>query len=418
MIPRERVRTAINHRLPDRVPIDLGSTPVTGISASTYAKLRKALNLPEKPVKVEEPFQMLAEVDMDVREKLGIDTIGLQLPITLFGFKNENWKQWKLFDGTEVLVSEHFQISEDENGDLLIYPCGDRTVPPCAKMPKEGFYFDVIVRQELIDESNLNPKEFAEQFSIYTDEDLKYLQKTADEFYRNTDLSIIGCFWQGGFGDIALVPGPSLKKPKGIRDPKEWYVVHMTHPEYIKCIFEIQSDIALKNLKLYKDAVGDKIDVIVMSGTDFGTQCGLFISPDMYRSLYKPFHKIVNEWVHKNTKWKIFYHSCGSIVEILDDFVEIGVDIINPVQCSANGMDPKFLKEKYGDKFVFWGAGVDTQKTLPFRTPKEVEEEVKERIEIFGTKGGFVFNTIHNIQQGVPVENIIAMFNCLKRNET
>lgn len=137
--------------------------------------------------------------DMDVREKLGIDTIGLQLSITLFGFKNENWKPWRLFDGVEVLVSEHFQISKDKNGDLLLYPCGDITVLPSAKMSKEGFYFDCIVRQEPIDESNLNPKEFAEQFSIYTDEDLKYLQKTVNELYINTDLSIVGNFWQGGF---------------------------------------------------------------------------------------------------------------------------------------------------------------------------------------------------------------------------
>ena len=415
MTSRERIRKAINHEESDRIPIDMGSTPVTGIAASTYTKLREALGLARRRVKVIEPFQILAEVDTEVMDKIGIDTIGLQLPTNLFGFKNEDWKAWKLFDGTEVLVPGLFITKQDKEGNLLLYPGGDTSAPPSGKMPKGGYYFDGIVRQETINESHLDPHEWVkDQYSLYTEEELRYLEKTAKNLYQNSDLSLVGSFFQGGFGDIALVPGLNVKYPKGIRNPQEWIMAHALHPEYIKGIFSLQCEIAVQNLNLYREAVGDKIDVIAVSGTDFGTQNASSISLDMYRDIYKPFHKIVNEWIHKNTPWKIFYHTCGSIVSLLDDLIETGVDILNPVQCSAAGMDPVFLKEKYGHKLVFWGGGVDTQRTLPFGTPEEVREEVTQRCRIFGKKGGFVFNTIHNIQPKTPIENIIAMFEVVK----
>jgi len=236
------------------------------------------------------------------------------------------------------------------------------------------------------------------------------LEKTAEDLYKNTEFSIVGRFIDAGFGDIAHVPGASIKYPKGIRDSQKWIMAHVEHPEYIKGIFEYQYEIALKNLELSYEAVGDKIDVIMVSGTDFGSQNGPFISPDMYREIYKPFHEKINKWIHQNTSWKTFYHSCGSVVAFLDDFIEAGVDILNPVQCSAKGMDPFMLKEKYAEKLVFWGGGVDTQKTLPFGTPEQVKREVSERCRIFGKGGGYVFNAIHNIQQKVPIENLIAMF--------
>lgn len=415
MTSRERIKKAINHEKTDRIPLDLGSTLTTGIQASIYAKLRKALGLKDWPPKIIDPYQMLAEVEPGVMEKLGIDTTGLGLPTNLFGFKNENWKPWKLFDGTKVMVPEKFTTTKDNEGNIYLYPQGDISVFPSAKMPKGGYYFDVLVRQGPIDEARLDPQEWVkDQYSVYTEEELRYLEETAEDLHRNTELSIIGSFWQGGFGDIALVPGPSIKKPKGIRDPQKWIMAHIEHPEYIKGIFEFQCEIAMENLKLYYQAIGDKIDVVVVSGTDFGTQNGAFISPDMYRDMYKPFHKRVNDWIHKNTPWKIFYHTCGSIVSLLDDFVEVGVDILNPVQCSAKGMDPHMLKKKYGDKLVFWGGGVDTQKTLPFGTAEEVRREVRERCRIFGEGGGYVFNTIHNIQTGVPTENLIAMFETVR----
>ena len=153
-----------------------------------------------------------------------------------------------------------------------------------------------------------------------------------------------------------------------------------------------------------------------MSGTDFGSQNGPFISSAAYRELYKPLHKAMNDWVHQHTNWKTFFHTCGSIVAFLDDFHEAGVDILNPVQISAKGMDPEFLKTKYGDKFVFWGGAVDAQHTLPFGTPDQVREEVARNIAIFKPGGGFVFNNVHNIQTGIPIENLVAMFDALKEH--
>ena len=415
MTSRERIKKAINHQEPDRIPLDLGSTSVTGIQPSVYAKLRKALGLKNRPVKVIEPYQMLAEVEMDVIERLGADTIGLRLPSTLFGFKNENWKPWRLFDGTKVMVPEKFITTQDKEGNIYLYPCGETSVPPSGKMSKGGYYFDAITRQQPIDDKNLDPEEWVrQQYSVFSEEEFRYLEKTADSLCKSTDLSIIGEFVDASFGDLALVPGLDTKHPKGIRNLEQWYMAHINHPDYIKGIFELQCEIVLKNLELSYEAVGDKVDVVYLSGTDFGAQNGPFISPDMYREFYKPFYEKINNWVHQNTPWKTFYHTCGSVVAFMDDFVEVGIDILNPVQCSAKGMDPKMLKEKYGDKLVFWGGGVDTQKTLPFGTQEEVRKEVTERCRIFGKGGGYVFNTIHNIQSKVPIENLIAMFQVVR----
>jgi hypothetical protein len=412
---RERVRTALNHKAPDRVPVDLDSSVVTGISASAYGKLRLALGFEPKPVKVWEPFQMLGEVDTEVKEALGVDVVGLEGPTTAFRFPNVNWRPWRPFHGTEVLVSEHFVTTETAEGDTLIYPGGDENAAASGRMPKDGFYFDAIVRQDPIDWEHLDPEEWvSDTFSVYTDAYLEHLRRQADDLYRNTPFSLLGSCAGGSFGDIALVPAPGSKHPRGIRDPQDWYVGHASHPEHIRGIFELQCDIALQNLKLYKEAVGDRIDAVFVSGTDFGSQRGPFISPKMYRDLYKPFHKRLNDWIHANTNWKTFYHCCGSAVAFLDDFIDAGVDILNPVQTSAEGMDPATLKEKYGDRLVFWGGGVDTQRTLQFGSPDEVRAEVKQRLEIFGRGGGYVFNPIHNIQHGTPPENMAAMFEAVK----
>ena len=180
--------------------------------------------------------------------------------------------------------------------------------------------------------------------------------------------------------------------------------------DYIYSLFEKQCEIALKNLEKIYSVVGNKICVTFLTGTDFGTQCGPFISSDMYRDLYQPFHKEINNWIHKNTGWKTFMHSCGSIYKLIPDFIESGFDILNPVQCSASDMNASRLKKEFGDKITFWGGGVDTQKTLPFGSAGEVRDEVKLRMDTFGPGGGFVFNAIHNIQARVPIENLMAMF--------
>ena len=417
MTSRERVRRVLNHQEADRAPVDLASTLVTGIQAGMYAKLKKAMGITEGAIKVYDPFQMLAEVEEPVKQALGVDTFGIQLPTTLFGYTNENWKPFTLFDGTDVLISGHFEYDVLENGDIVQYPKGDRRARPSGRMPKDGFYFDTIVRQEPIDESTLDPKEWVEQtYSLYTEEELRFIEDTSQYYYNNTDYALIGNFWGAGFGDIAIVPGPGILDPKGIRDPQEWYMSTVTRKSYVKEIYQYQFELQMKNLELYQQAAGDRIEVVVMSGTDFGSQNGPFISQAAYRELYKPLHKAMNDWVHQHTNWKTFYHTCGSIVKFLDDFHEAGMDILNPVQISAKGMDPELLKTQYGDKFVFWGGAIDAQHILPFSSPDDVRAEVARNVNIFKSGGGFVFNNVHNIQSGIPVENLLAMFEALHAN--
>ena len=415
MTSRERLRKAIHHQQPDRPPLDLGSTLVTGIQAGAYARLRKALGVTTGVVRVYDPYQMLAEVEEPVKKALGVDTVGIQLPTTMFGYRNENWKPFRMFDGTEVEVSGHFEYDVQPNGDIVQYPKGDRTARPSGRMPEGGYYFDSIVRQEPIDESKLDAAEWvAQTYSLYTQEELRFIEETSRFWYENSDYGLLGNFWGAGFGDIATVPGPGVLNPKGIRDPEEWYVSTLTRKDYVNEIFSLQLELQMKNLVMYRQAAGDRIDVVVMSGTDFGSQNGPFISPDAYREMFKPLHAKMNGWVHQHTKWKTFFHTCGSIVAYMDDFAEAGVDILNPVQISAAGMAPEALKAEYGDRFVFWGGAVDAQHTLAFGNAAEVRAEALKNAKTFGKGGGFVFNNVHNIQATVPTDNILALLKAVQ----
>ena len=416
MNSRQRVSLALDHREPDRVPLDLGGTTTSGMHVSTVYKLRQALKLdePGTPVKVVEPFQMLGEIGPDLMDALGVDVVELKLPTTMFGFKNEGWKPWKTFDGTPVLVPGDFNTELEPDGSLVQYPLGDKTAKPSGVMPKGGWYFDAIIRQGPIDDSNLDVADNLEEFGRISSADLEYLKTEAERLYTETDKAIVGNFVAAGFGDIALVPGINLRNPKGIRDVEEWYVSTVLRRDYIYKVFEGQCEIALYNLEQIYKVVGDKISVLFVSGTDFGTQNGPFMSPAAYQDLYKPFHKEINTWIHRNTSWKTFIHSCGSVRALIPDFIDAGFDILNPVQCSAADMDMYDLKREFGDKITFWGGGVDTQRTLPFGNPEDVRREVSERIKAFGPGGGFIFNSIHNIQALTPVENLLAMYETLR----
>ncbi len=416
MNSRERVHLALEHKEADCVPLDLGGCGQTGMHVSSVYALRQALKLdpPGAPVKVIEPFQMLGEIQPDLQAALGVDAVGLGGVNNFFGYKNEDWKPWTTFDGTPVLVPGLFDTQPDKDGNLYHYAQGDRSYPPSAKMPGGGFYFDSIVRQPPLDENNLNVEDNLEEFGPVSAEDLEHLRVQSAALYTGTDKAIMLVLGGMAFGDIALVPGPMLKNPKGIRDMTEWYMSTVTRQDYVRQIFERQCEIALENLPKIYAAVGDRVSVAWVSGADFGAQNACFISPRSFRSLYKPYMKQINDWIHQNTKWKTFIHSCGSILPIIPDIIEAGFDILNPVQTSAANMDPAVLKERFGDQVTFWGGGVDTQKTLPFGTPDEVRAEVRERLKIFGRNGGFVFATIHNVQARVPVENLLAMYETIR----
>jgi len=400
--------------------MDFGGFFQTGIHVSIVYQLRQALGLdaPGTPVKVVEICQMLGEIAPDLCEIIGGDAVSLHGTGTMFGFPQKEFKEWRMPDGTPVLVPQDFNTHCEPNGDLLQWPGGDHSVPPSGCMPEGGSFFDSIIRQDPLDEARLDPRDNTEEFTRLAAAELGHYRARADQLYRTTDKALI-CQLPGlTFGDIALVPAPFLKRPKGIRDLAEWYMSTISRPAYVQAVFERQAEIAIENLGLLHEAVGDRPTVIRTNGTDFGTQNGPFCSVSKYRELYLPYQKRVNGWIHRHTNWKTLMHCCGGIAPLLDSIIEAEFDILNPVQCSAKGMDPRTLKQRYGDQLVFWGGGVDTQHLLPFGTPPKVRDQVRERVEIFAPGGGFVFGAIHNIVAHTPLANLLALFTALREYRT
>jgi uroporphyrinogen-III decarboxylase len=413
---QERVKNALNHRESDKVPVDFGSTAITGINVSVVYQLRKAYNLNEHPVKVVDCYQMLGEVEDDLAEKLGCDCIALPAYKNLFGFRNDGWKPWTLADGTPVLVPSDFNTAYEAGGGLYQYPQGDTTVPPSGFMPSGGYYFDATNRETPpFDEDNPSLDDNLEEFGRTSDEELRHIQKEAESLRKNTDRAIVSALGGTALGDIAFVPATFMKHPKGIRDITEWYVSLASRQDFLKELFDRQTQIAVENLKLLKQAAGENIDVLVLCGADFGNQTSTMCSPETIREVFLPYYKRMIGWIHANTGWKVFKHCCGAIKPLIPLFIEAGFDILNPVQNSARDMDAQTLKDEFGGSITFWGGGVDTQKTLPFGTPDEVYKQVTERVKIYSKNGGFVFNTIHNTQFGVPVENFLAMIEAVKQ---
>ena len=414
MTSRERLTETIHHREPDRLVVDLGAGGQTGMGVCAVHRLRNALfGDTGYRVKVTEPCQMLGEIDEAIRKALHLDVVGIDPPENMYGFRNERWKPFTMHDGTVVEVPGDFNYTVDDKGAILLYPGGDLTALPRAKMPVGSYFFDAIETGGQAGYDQLNPKDNAEEFGILSPEDVAHFASLAKQFHAETGYGIYMTLPGMAFGDIALVPAPWMKRPRGIRGVEEWYLATLAYPDYVKRVFEIQCEVALKNIELLARAVGDLVQVVFVSGTDFGTQDGLFLSPDTYRDLYKPFQKAVNDKIHELTGWKVFIHTCGAIYELIPDLIEAGFDILNPLQISARGMDPVRLKKEFGRHIVFWGGGIDTQRTLPFGTPGEVYREVRKNIDILAPGGGFVFNAVHNIQSNVPVENILAMFRAL-----
>ena len=365
---------------------------------------------------VDEPLQLLGMVEEDLRQAVGGCVVGVNTGYTIFGYKNRDWKHWTMPNGMDVLVSEEFRTTVDEKGETYLYAKGDTRYPPAGKMPLNGYFFDNITRSDATaDDDDLNAREdYKDDFSILSDEALRYLEDLVNDIYNNTGYGILYNAALCGIGDFALVPGPHVSQPKGIRDLPEFMMAHQLAPDYIHELYEMQLEFAIKNAGLLYQAVGNKMQAVYISGTDFGLQRGPYMSLDAFREFYKPIYTRMNTWVHQHTGWKTFFHSCGSIVTFIPDFIECGVDILNPVQISAEGMDPQTLKSTYGDKLVFWGGGINTQQTLPFGTPEECYSETMRNLSIFAPGGGYVFNTVHNIQGQTPMENMLAMYQAIK----
>jgi uroporphyrinogen decarboxylase len=395
MNSRERVQRAINHEQPDRVPIDLGGTRQSGIAASAYHKLKHLLGI-HTPTRVFDLYQMLAEVERPMLEKFGVDVIGLYRPAIAFGIRNENWKAWRLFDGTPVEVPGQFRPQTESNGDLVLL----RGETPVARMPKNGFYFDRLEKYPgaaHVDVSTFEPP-------LLTDEECEDYRARCEALFQNTEFAIVA----------PMGPPYELFFGLGTGDFSAWMMTLATEPDYVDALYDKLVVAWLENLQRFVQAVGNRVQILQICD-DFGMQQAPFISVNMFRERIMPFYRRGLDWIHKHTKMKVMLHSDGALFPLLPSLIEMGVDILNPVQTSAAGMDPLRLKQEFGSQLVFWGASLDCQRTLPFGSPTEVALEVEEHIRIMAAGGGYVFAPVHNIQAGVPPENVVAMFEAAQR---
>lgn len=413
MTSRDRVKTALGHNVPDIVPVDFGSTSVTGIHCKIVAALRNYYGLEDRPVKIIEPFQMLGEIDEELQDIIGVDCVPVFGPKDMFEIDETQLHEQITPWGQHVLIATGIDLSTDEKGDVYIYAKGDCSFLPSAIMPSNCYFINAIERQGEVDESTLDPQDNLEEFGTLTEEDIDYYIRRTEKAVESGK-AVIASFGGTALGDIAFVPGMGLTDPKGIRNVSEWYMSTIMRQDYVHAVFEKQVDIAIDNYKRLWTALGDRIDVVFTCGTDFGTQDSQFCSIDTFRELWLPHYKRMNSWIHEHTTWKVFKHSCGAIVPILPGLIEAGFDIINPVQINAKDMDSTFLKKEFGSLVTFWGGGIDTQKILPNGTPDQIRDHVLRQCEILGRDGGFVFNAVHNIQANVPIQNVVAMIETLK----
>jgi len=397
MTSRERVLAALSFREPDRVPLDLGGSIMSGIMAHPLAALRRHLGLDYRPVRVYEVFQMLGEVELDLVERLGLDILPVEPSVQFFGLRREGWKPWRLWDGTEVLVPGQFDVELTPDGDWLLHTEGDPRQPVEGRMPKNGFYFDMPSLTAAHDDYAPPPLEQARREHRLETPELDFLASRAEHLRRATDKALfLGCWDCFGLPWVGSIP--------------DFLVLMVSDPGYVKELFAVRTETALENLAKARSYLGDNIDILGLDGTDYGAQNAELFSPELFAELYVPYFRIQNDWVHRHTAWKTWLHTCGSVTGILPHLVEAGVDILNPVQTSAAGMDPGWLKRTFGRRIAFWGGGVDTQRTLPFAPAERVAAEVRERVRLLAPGGGFVFNTIHNVQQGTPPQNVLAAY--------
>ena len=395
MKSRERVIKALNHEEPDRVPIDLGAAAPTGISAMAYNRLKDYLGINAGETKLIDMWQQVAMVEVEIRDRFNVDTIGL--------WPEGEWKDSKLPDGTDCKVPEGWNSKKLEDGSEVQIENGRQI----AKRPSEGIYFDPIYTP-LADAKIEDLDDFVwhSPFSFYKMPDLdkldmfvSNLEERGKFLYDNSDLAIVG-----NFG------GSIFEAAYGLRGFENFMIDLMVNKKFAEKLLDKLVKHNKEYFKRYNEAVGEYIQVIMVGGEDIGTQRNLVINPETYREMIKPRQQELWQFINENCDAKIMIHACGSIDKIIDDLHEAGIEVLNPVQTTANNMEPRRLKKEYGDKLSFWGGGCDTQKILPRGTPDEVREEVKKNMKIFKPGGGFVFNQIHIIQYNVPPENIIAMF--------
>lgn len=339
---------------------------------------------------------MLAEVERPVMERLGADVIGLCRPEVAFGIRNEHWKPWRLFDGTPVEVPGGFAPVIEADGGLVLTR-GDQLI---ARMPKDGFYFDRLEKYPgatHVDLAVFRP-------TLLTAEQCAHYRAQSRALYEQTEFAIAA----------PLGPPYELFYGLGTGGFDAWMITLATEPDYVHALYEKLVDAWIENLRRFTDAVEDHVHILQFCD-DFGMQTSLLLSVQMFRRLIMPHYQRGLAWIRRNTSTKIMLHTDGAIYPLIPSLIEMGVEILNPVQTSAGGMDPGRLKQEFGRQLVFWGGSLDCQQTLPYGTPDEVAAEVRRHVKALGPGGGYIFAPVHNIQAGVPAENIVAMFDTARQ---
>lgn len=396
MTSRERVITALQHKEPDKIPIDFGSTRSTGINALAYRNLIEYLGIDEE-IKVFDFKQLLAQPGKAVSELFESDCVPLYRLAPSGGIAIDRYRKEKLMDGKEYLLPADFQPTICEDGSAVILSEGI----PVLKRPSGGLYFDDCYHPLEKTEDELGVFALPEIIP----EELDFLENKARDLYYNTDKAVVAS------------TGISIFE-KGIKDwgYEEFLVRIYTEPEIIKEYLERLTGAYLEFLDKYLNKVGRYVQVF-QCNDDLGMQTSTLIAPDIYKEIFKPYHTQIFSYIKKKVPGAfVMLHSCGSIYDMIPHLIDAGVDILNPVQINANKMDPETLKREYGKEITFWGGGCSTQTTLSFGTLKEIEEETKQMIQIFAPGGGFVFNQVHNIQSNVRPDSIVRLYETIRKN--
>ena len=402
MNSRERVLSALNHVEPDRIPIDLSGHRSSGISAIAYAKLRRHLGLPAKPIRVYDPLQQLAVVDEDILQRFRIDTIELG---RAFALEDKHWADWELPDGTPCQMPAWVR-PERIDGEWAIRSPSGRVI---AKMPAGVLYFEQC-HYPFAEQDDLEGLAAAFPESMWTGvasppgpivagaDGLQVLAEGARRLRAQTDRAIIGLFG-----------GNLLEMGQFFYRNDNFFMLLAGNSDRAHEFLDKVMELHLANLERCLGAVGDSIDIILF-GDDLGMQNGPQVSPKMYREFFKPREKALWKRTKELAKVKIMLHCCGGVRELLPDLIEVGLDTMNPVQITCRGMEPSGLKKDFGNRFTFWGGGCDTREMLTKGTPAQIREHVRHLMDIWRPGGGYVFQQVHNIMADVPPENIVAMF--------
>jgi uroporphyrinogen decarboxylase len=403
---RERVLAAIAHQETDRIPVDLGGMRSTGISAIAYGRLKRHLGIRTGHTFVYDVVQQLAQPEPEILKFAGSDVIDLG---RAWLTDAADWKDWTLPDGSPAKIPSYINFDPHEGGWIVRGPNGG----VIGAMPAGAFYLSqqrfplldwdgdpaVLDRlPELMAEVTWSALPTAPFHKPLTPAHLAEIRLKAKDLYEKTDYAVMV-----GFGGNLLEWGEYLCR-------FDQFLIDLAeNRRKAEALLDKLVEMHLENLEKLLDAVEGYVQIIQM-GDDLGSQQATILSPKVYREVFKPRQKIIFDRIHRRKGLHLFLHSCGSIVDILPDLIEAGVEIINPVQTSARGMDPSFLKRKFGKDLTFWGGGCDTQHVLPEASPDEVRRHVKVRIDSFGPGGGFVFCQVHNILPNVPPENVAAMY--------